>query len=68
MKPYNYVSVENDLLGNIDCHNTGVFGDLEMLNRNQALQVLVNSPVHKQSFVHKVTVFSPWNNFLCSES
>ncbi|CAI8592710.1 unnamed protein product [Vicia faba] len=41
----------------------GVFGELKKLNRKQALQGL-----HKQSFVHGVTVFTPWNKSLCSEN
>ncbi|KAL5082072.1 hypothetical protein RYX36_010493 [Vicia faba] len=40
-----------------------VSGELKKLNRNQALHGL-----HKQSFVHRVTVFTPWNKSLCSEN
>ncbi|GAU17062.1 hypothetical protein TSUD_105610 [Trifolium subterraneum] len=42
MPPY---STTNYGGGNTGTGAGGVFGDLEMLNRNQALQVLVNSPV-----------------------
>jgi hypothetical protein len=38
-------SITNNSYGGGGNSGGGVFGDLEMLNRNQALQVLVNSPV-----------------------